>query len=435
MKMNSLLLATTASFSLMLGTLARADEITALDAPELPLFGVTFKGGKAMDLSVGYASGAFHRPGDAKGTIWAITDRGPNIDCAEAGDLTGGDAAAMCAGDESGKIFPVPEFDPTIYALEIAGGKIAVKSEIPLKGTDGAKLSGLSIGLTQNPTEPAFDKNGAPIAQTPNGFDSESIVALADGSFWISDEYGPSIAHVAADGTVLDRLVPAGTEGDYAKADYPASGVLPAIIARRTLNRGIESIAVSPDEKTLYFALQSPLSNPDKDAYKSSRLLRLFKFDPATKTVLGEYAYQLDLPESFKADNAKKTPKQSDVKVSEMVAVGADKLMVLERISKTTKLYIVDLAGATPVPAAFDAAATAPTLEQLGEADLAGAGVVPLTKALAFDSDDHKGMPSKIEGIAMMDPTHLVVMNDNDFGIEGAKTQAVEITLSKALGE
>ena len=433
MKTAFILCATSALASVWLAGAARADEVQMLDAPVIPLADVTFKSGQTTALSVGYGSGATHRAGEDAGLIYTITDRGPNIACDEAKDLTGADTDAMCAGDKDGKIFPVPAFDPTIYALRIEGEKVSVAGAYPLLGTDGKKLSGISVPLAKNPTEKPYAADGSAMAQNPNGFDSESLARLADGSFWISDEYGPSISHVAADGKVLDRLVPAGTEGDYAQADYPVHGKLPAILVKRELNRGLESIAVSPDEATLYFVMQSPLANPDEAAFKSSRLLRLFSFDRKAEAVKHEYVYQIDTPDAFKADNAKKARKQEDVKVSEMAAIGPDRLLVLERISKTTLLYEVDLAGATPLPARFDDVATKPSLEQLKSEELAAAGIVPLKKTLIFNSDDHAGMPDKIEGVAVIDPKTLVLVTDNDFGIDGAKTKMVRVTLDKPL--
>ncbi len=433
MYIRSFLVGSTALLSL--ASMAAATEITVIEAPVIPMSTVTFPNGKSMELSVGYASGAFHMPGDAESVVYFITDRGPNIACeGDAEDLIGLNQDVMCKGDKDGKIFPVPEFDPTIYKMSIsADGEVTVDEEIPLKGKDGKKLNGLSNILTRNPAEKAYSAEGKEMAQSNDGFDSESLVRLKDGTFWISDEYGASIAHVAADGTVLDRLVPEGIEGDYADASYPVHGKLPSIIMKRPLNRGIESLAVSPDEKSLYFVMQSPLANPDQDAYKKSRTVRLFKFDIASQKVAGEFVYEMDTPESFVADNAKKPAKQNDVKISEMVATGADQLLVLERISKTTKLYKVDLSRGATVPASFDDMATTPSLEQLKADELATNKVVPLEKSLTFNSDDHKDMPSKIEGVALINPTTLLLATDNDFGIAGDKTSFVKVVLDQPL--
>ncbi len=77
------------------------------------------------------------------------------------------------------------------------------------------------------------------------------MVKLSDGSFRLSDENAPGLIHVAADGKVIKRLVPAGSEGDFKDAKYAIEGKLPAILVKRQSNRGIESLAMSPDEKFL----------------------------------------------------------------------------------------------------------------------------------------------------------------------------------------
>ncbi|MBO0664194.1 esterase-like activity of phytase family protein [Jiella sp. MQZ9-1] len=432
--MRSISLSAAVSLAAMV-TAASAAEVTPLTVPDLPLKSVTYPNGKVMDLTVGFGSGAFHRASDPADVFYTITDRGPNIDCGEdAEKLIGLGKDDLCAGDGKAKIFPVPDFTPTIYEMKIGeGGKVSVVSTTPLKGTDGHRLNGLSNPLTKTTSEGAYSAEGKPVKPSPDGFDAEGVVRLADGTYWIGEEYGASIAHVAADGTVIERLVPKGLEGDYKSASFPVKGVLPPLVMKRHLNRGIESIGVSPDGSMLYFALQSPLDNPDSKAYKASRLIRLFKFDPKTEAVVGEYAYELDEPSSFKADNAKKVPAQSAVKVSEMAAIGPDQLLILERVSKTTKLYRVDLSKAATIPATFDDPATSPSLEQLRGEAIEAAKVQPLKKTLVLDSDDLKDMPAKIEGIAVMNPTTLILTTDNDFGIAGDPSYIVKITLDKPL--
>ena len=74
----------------------------------------------------------------------------------------------------------------------------------------------------------------------------------------------PSLAHFTADGKMASRHVPQGMEPDYAGAPYDVIGSLPAILAKREGNRGIEGLAVSPDKRFLYFIMQNPLANPDR---------------------------------------------------------------------------------------------------------------------------------------------------------------------------
>ncbi len=414
---------------------ASAATVTPLTFTDLPLKTVTFASGKVMPLTIGFGSGAYHRPGDPANVFYTISDRGPNIGCDDdVKAMTGMTVAELCGGDADGKIFPDTQFTPSIFRMQVeADNTVKVTETTPLRGSDGKLLDGLPNPLTGTTAETGFATDGTKIQPSTNGFDSEALVRLADGSYWISDEYGVSLAHVARDGKVLVRLVPAGLEKDYKGADYPVEGVLPAILAKRKLNRGIESIALAPDGSALYFAMQSPLANPSNDAYKKSRAIRIFKMDPTTQRILGEYIYELDDAASFKADNARKARKQHDVKVSEVSSFAPDQLIVLERISKTTKLYHVDLSKAALLPARFDAVSQTPTLEELPADQLAESGATPVTKSLILDSDNLPDMPEKIEGIATIDPSTLILTTDNDFGIEGAASAIVKVSLDKPL--
>ena len=58
-----------------------------------------------------------------------------------------------------------------------------------------------------------------------NGVVAVAIEALHDGSFWISDEYGPHILHEDAEGRTLERINPLGTgSGGIVQKILPASG-------------------------------------------------------------------------------------------------------------------------------------------------------------------------------------------------------------------
>lgn len=388
-----------------------------------PLDVINIGGTAPMNISVGFGSGAFHFPGDDRNTIYTLTDRGTNISCSDDVKLLG---AEIC---DAGKIFLDPGFAPSIYKFQKSPRLGWQATEvIRLKDSAGHPVTGLPNPLTVTDTEQAFDINGRPVEFDPEGVDTEGMVRLADGTFWLVEEYGPSLVHVSRTGEILQRVVPVSVTTDLLDANYGIEGKLPDILKRRKLNRGIESIAVSPNEDYLYFMLQSPLANPDNNAYKKSRNVRLFKFHRETMQVVGEWVYQLDLPDTFADDPGKK---QNDVKISEMVAVDEDKLIILERISKTTKLYKVDLSsGANILGEKWDNEMTLPSLEQI--ADLHSVEITPLAKELVMDSArDYPGLlPSKVEGMALLDNNTMILMNDNDFGIEGDKIAFIRIRLN-----
>ncbi|WP_129141116.1 esterase-like activity of phytase family protein [Modicisalibacter coralii] len=419
---------------------------TALDTP---LGDIAFDNGKTLALTLGYASSATHRDGDPADLVYALTDRGPNIHCDDSGKVVG--VADFCKGpqgvDNDGKIFPMPGFTPQITAIRLgadADGHLTARVErrIDLKDSQGQPISGIGNPLTVTDTENGYDAHGTQLPLDPEGLDPEGLVRLADGSFWLSEEYGPSLVHAAADGTILQRVVPDNEVDDLKAANYPLAGELPTILSRRKLNRGAESLALSPDGRTLYFAMQSPLANPDKAAYKTSRNVRLFAVDLDDQGrfagVAHEYLYRLDTPDTFHdADSGRgdANAKQSSVKVSEMSILPDGRLIVLERVSKTTKLYRIDASAATDLLGGeYDALDTRPTLAQVD--DPASVGIVPVAKQLVFDSlTDAPALASKIEGVAVLDATHLLLANDNDFGIEGADSVFTVLPLVPRLSQ
>lgn len=413
---------------------ARADGtvkvLESMDA-KLQLGKVEFAGGKTLDLTIGIGSALFHMPGDPADEFYALTDRGPNIDCSASEKITGIPTDKACAGDDKAKLFPRPDFVPSIVKVKLNDdGTFVTTDWIPLKDAAGKTITGLSNPLKAAKTEAAFDKDGKQLPFDPNGLDTEGLVRLKDGTFWIGEEYGPSLVHVAPDGKIIERLVPQGLEGDLSGATYKVTGVLPAILMKRQLNRGIEGLAIAPDESALYTIVQNPLANPDAEAYKKASATRILKLDLKSQQVVGEYVYTLDPAESFKND---KSDKQSDVRISELTAVGVDKLIVLERIAKTTKLHAIDLSAATNILGAdWDKAETSPSLEQIAAADLAANGITPVTKKLWLDSSTYPELPEKVEGVAIVDGKQLVLINDDDFGIEGAKTRIVRLTMPSA---
>jgi hypothetical protein len=134
-----------------------------------------------------------------------------------------------------------------------------------------------------------------------------------------------------------------------------------------------------------------------------------------------QYLYPLDPPESFRRDVAAGEFGRGDIKVSEMACLGDERLLVLERGSKTTKIYEVQLADPFGLPAEHLDPATRPTVEELSAPE--GSFPLPvLDKRLLFDSDEHEEMAADLEGMAILSPTDLLVVSDNDFGVEGART-------------
>lgn len=405
--------------------------VAPIQIANLPLGVVTFPNGKAMNLTVAMGSAAFRQPGDAQGRIWLMTDHGPNIACADAKRVIGLDVGQLCAGDQNGRIYPLAGFVPSIYAVDIGTDMIArINVFVPLKGKSGRPISGRPGPSTNGAkAEQSFSIDGKPLPFDPSGVDPEAFVRLADGSFWVAEEYGPSLLEVGADGMIRRRLVPSNSAADFKDADYEIVPSLPPNMRLRVQNRGFEGLALSPDEKFLFVMMQSPLANPDFEAFRQSRNIRIWKMERETGQIVEQYLYRLDEPGTFKADSDARSRSRQDVHASELVAVGENRLLVLERIEKTSRLFVVTLDEANRIPPEFDSAEMRPSLEMLDGEALSLRGLVPLPKVLVLDTDTVPGLPAKLEGVAVTAPDELIVINDNDFGVDGVRTQMFRITL------
>lgn len=346
---------------------------------------------RGVDLG-GIGSDIF--PAGRKGEFWTVTDRGPN--------------GQIKVDGTKRRTFPVPGFDPAIVKIRVQGDTVRVLDALPITTASGRPVTGLPDQRGRDEAPYSYDAR-TPLPYNPNGLDTEGIVRAADGSFWLVDEYGPSLVHVSARGTVLTRYVPKGL--NLTGTDYPVVEALPAVLLHRKINRGFEGLAQLPGGD-LVMALQSPLSLPDTAAGEASRTTRLLRFSPKEKAVTAEYAYRFD-PVGVVDPGEDAT---SELKISSVVAVGGDRLLVEERTDRAARLQLVRLErSADLLGGRWDDDTTSPSLEQLDDPE--SAGVPVLRKRLVVDLRTVAGVPGKIEGVARVDHDTLALINDNDFGM------------------
>jgi len=340
-------------------------------------------------INGGFGSGAAAHP-SRKGEFYAITDRGPNTDYL------------------NGKKFPAPDFTPTIMHFKInAEGNIEVIKYIKLKNPSGKPITGLPNPAGMGSTgETAYDSSGNVLGTDNYGLDSESIVAAADGTFWVSDEYGPHIVHYSADGVELERISPIGVNTGPRK--------LPAVLAKRRANRGMEGLCITPDGKTLVGTIQSTMYVPTKALATNTTLTRIVTFDIATGQTK-QYLY-------------KQNGGGSD-SVCDITAISNTEFLVIERDGNfgsqggTKKVYRINIAGAsdvngTDITAVDGMKINNKTLEQSTWDEITTAGIKPVSKVLAVDLVAKLGYEhDKFEGIVYLGNNKLAVFNDDDFGI------------------
>ncbi|HKE01911.1 MAG TPA: esterase-like activity of phytase family protein [Planctomycetota bacterium] len=375
------------------GREARAAEPVLPSVVEIDAHTVLLERDGAKVVNGGYGSALALDPNDP-GRFYLLTDRGPNVDVADR---------------ERAKRLLVPGFVPTIGRFRLDGDHLALETTIELEDAGGRRLTGRPPGSADGAAvESGFDPDGAPLEGDPSGVDPEGLVALPDGTFWVSEEYGPSILHVSASGRTLERI------------DARAGGGrrLPRVLARRRANRGMEGLTITPDGRALVGVMQAALDNPTSSAGKASRATRIVAFDLATGRTR-QFLYLREEPHHS---------------CSEIAALTSDSFLVLERDGRTPNdpskpsrhisVWRVDLADATDVGDPDDSEAGrrigGRTLEECSPEELEKAGVRAGRKTEVLNLLERGYPHDKPEGLAVIGDRTIAVSNDDDFGIVAA---------------
>ena len=341
-----------------------------------------------------------------------------------------------------------------------------LEETILLKNSNDEPISGLPNAGSTATGETAIDIDHNDLGTDDDGMDSEGLVALPDGTFWISDEYGPHIAHHDADGTEVGRVNPFTGRGSFAGV------TLPEVYGFRRPNRGMEGLTyvsaadlgtggvmtaagvTLEEEDWLVGIMQSTMQNPTRRVdmstdtavdIRQSNVTRILFFpaDPMSTSDPKEFLYVQQ-----RAGNSN----------SEIRYLGGTEFIVLERDgafgddSNGKWLYKIDInnaddvydAGANGKIVVFDvdsdgtddnplnlAAPGGVPLEWVGyardtaetTAALTGVGATPVTKSLYLDILDIPNYQhDKPEGFVVLNATtrEVVIINDDDFGIDSS---------------
>jgi hypothetical protein len=247
---------------------------------------------------------------------------------------------------------------------------------------------------------------------TGGDLDPESFVRMPDGSFWIGDEFGPFVAHFAADGKLLSAPVEISglRSPDFPGVAPPDAGQANTAQIRRS--RGLEGLAASSAHRRLYAALEAgPISDPPATT-------RIVEFDPTTGTWTGTWwRYPLDAP---------------DRGVTELVGLGEvfgsrcdNRFLSVERdneqgdAAKWKRVFEVTLSPATAnasMPLAVEKRLVADLLDIANPAELAG---FPAHFRFPYVTP---------ESVWPTDPQTLVLVNDNNFPASGGRGTMRDVT-------
>ena len=376
----------------------------------------------------GYGSDAAAHPTNAN-QFYALTDRGPNA------DFDG------IAG--KGKQFLVPNYTPSIGLFELqADGKIIKVKELLLKDRQGNPISGLpnpkALGgtnevpydidgqpMTVNPNLP-FDAVTNPIKTDINGLDPEGLAALTDGSFWVSDEYGPHLVHYDANGIEIARINAFANDERNNVIINGKQVLLPPEFTKRRANRGMEALTITPDQTTLVGIMESSMDNPDKSGRLSS-LVRIVTINLVSGQI-AQYLYRLD-----KAKHV--TSGIAALSSHEFYLIEHDRKFPLQDKSAQKLIYKIDISQATDIETILDnktikqddrlgLTINGQTLEQLIATDeenwqmLEKIKIIPVKKTLVVDVLATLDYPhDKLEGLWLRQDGSLGLLNDDDFAM------------------
>ena len=148
----------------------------------------------------------------------------------------------------------------------------------------------------------------------------------------------PSITQINTDGNYLDTFTLPPQLRMHAKETGPRQ------------NEVFEGLAFANNYKTLFASVEAPLydDGPRAGPNDSTGIVRILKFDMASKKTIAQYAYMTDAiahtpnpPGSFKING-----------VSDILSFGENKLLVIERsfstgwLACTIKIFLADLSQA-----------------------------------------------------------------------------------------
>lgn len=400
-------------------------------------FGETFGSGSGLAVD---PSTWQRTPQGYAGTFYILPDRGYNL----AGTfdyrarLNKLDITFNPAG-ESGAA-PMEARPPNVTAT--------LADTIALTDNAGAPLTGLDPDGVR-PAAGGFPT--LPLAS--NGLvsiDSESLVRMPDGSFFIADEYGPYVYRFSAEGRMLaairppEALIPKRQSRDHFSSNNPGPGAKPPEPRNpesgRANNQGFEGLALTPGGKFLVVILQSA-TRQDSGSPQNREFTRILYYDladPDLPRLVREHV--VPLPVFADAQGRRQVAAQS-----ELAALDETHFLLLCRdsgngygtdgaTSRYRKVEVLDTTGATNIAGSkYDG-----TVPVAPDGKLAAA-VVPATLTPFIDLNDnaqlgrfglHNGMPNdrgnlseKWEGMALvpaLDPANprdffLFISNDNDF--------------------
>ncbi|HVN30671.1 MAG TPA: esterase-like activity of phytase family protein [Thermoanaerobaculaceae bacterium] len=270
---------------------------------------------------------------------------------------------------------------------------------------------------------------GEPAARILTGFDldPESFVRAPDGTFWVSEEFGPFLVHVAADGRVLEPPVPfpgvRSPQNPFLKIADRAHAERPTLAS----SRGPEGLAISPDGAKLYALLEGAVAGDDPQD------LRIYVYDVAKRAFAENFLkLRLEMPSQtvnlaglndasgVRVYPDAVAPPAGPVSIGELKAVNDRQLLVIERDNhgddlpapRFKKVFLLDLAHA----AEHDG--------YVGKTLLLDLLAIPDPTGVGGDGDFFRLPCYTIESIHVVDERTLLIASDNNYPFSNGRARS-----------
>lgn len=462
----------------------RTPNVTNIDAPvSVTLDGVTFTNqglfgagrlpastrdflgdslGSFSGLAIDPRSFRMTPSGGFTGTLIALPDRGYNDP-----------VAVPPFSDYAGRLLRL-QFGFTPYSGPNLPAATSSQSQVQLT-PDGGTVLRDNRGLTFTGYDPGASTTtlfGRPAPSPPAGvpgagriaLDAEAIAFRSDRSFYVGDEYGPSIFYFDPNGNlrgaipVPDAIIPR-TAGavNFNSVNPPTTG--------RRNNQGIEGLSLTPGGDRLIATLQSATVQDTNGANQQTRNnARILVYDVANNPTPTAPAasYVVQLPTFTAAGNGAATNRTSAQ--SEILAINNTQFLMLARDNgagqgvpqgspiMNKSIYLVDISQATNIAGtafettpggqvsplgvlnpAITPARSVELINMLNTPQLARFGLNLNNGALGQPAQSNLTISEKWEGLALV-PTlrqgrpndfYLFVSNDNDFVTTNGSMQGV----------
>ncbi|GEM47035.1 esterase-like activity of phytase family protein [Deinococcus cellulosilyticus] len=284
---------------------------------------------------------------------------------------------------------------PTFKTSPAAQGSVKVGDFIQLRDPD-KKVPFLLV----NENTPERLLTGA-------DFDIESFVQDNNGDIWIGDEFGPYLLHFDATGKLLEApfKVPTFAQGSDPSKDFVMSPQNPAVLAASPApgqpslanlasSGGFEGMAINASRTRLYALLEKTVVGDGE--YD----LRIYEFDLASKTFTGKiHTY---------------TKEEPGYAIGDMAVINDNEFLVIERDNKSgsdaafKQIFRINLTD-------LDAEG------KLNKQDIVDLMNIRDPQNLAGFGETFTFPFVTIEDVLVINPTTLLVMNDNNYDGKGGR--------------